>query len=92
MAEGIAGSATPNVGRGSGNERSYLLSLSKADQQYVTVTKVHRKGQEIMFPHANPGIRNLDEVLASADVCDRMVRWSARYLVAKVVAPGTCTT
>ena len=83
MAEGIVGSAPPAVDTDSGTERSYLMSLCEAGQQYVTVTKVHKKSVELMFMHGNPDIRNLDDVLGAAAVCDRTVRWSVRYLVEK---------
>lgn len=83
VAEGIAGSAPPAVDTMSGNERSYLMTLCEAGQQYVSVTKVHKKSVELMFMHANPYIRNLDEVIVAPVLCDRTVRWSARYLVDK---------
>lgn len=67
----------------SGNERSYLMAMCEAGQQYVKLTKVHRKGGEMMFDHANPYIRNLDEAVAAPVLCDRTVRWSTRYLVDK---------
>ena len=59
------------------------MSLCEAGQQYVTVTKVHKKSVELMFMHGNTDIRNLDDVLASPAMIDRTVRWSARYLVEK---------
>lgn len=86
VGEGIAGSAPPTVDTERGKEPSYLLSLCEAGQQYVTLTKVRRKGGELMFDHANPYIRNLDEALAAPVLCDRTVRWSTRYLVEKASA------
>lgn len=84
VAEGIAGSAPPAVDTESGNERSYLMSLCEAGQQYVTITRVHKKNVELMFMHGSPEIRNLDDVLVAPALCDRMVRWSVRYLVDKL--------
>lgn len=83
MAEGIAGSAPPTYDTESGDDRSYLMSLCEAGQQYVTVTKVHKKSVGLMFIHGNPSIRYLDEVVAAPVLCDRTVRWSVRYLVVK---------
>lgn len=83
MAEGIAGSAPPTTTTDSGSERTYLMSLCEAGQQYVTVTKIHKKSVDLMFMHANSQIRCLDEVIAASDVCDRTVMWSVRYLVDK---------
>ena len=87
MAEGTAGSAPPQHDTDSGTERSYLMSLCEAGQQYVTVTKIHKKNVELMFMHTNPGIRYLEEVLAAPAMCDRTVRWSVRYLVDKADLP-----
>jgi hypothetical protein len=89
VAEGIVGSAPPSYDSASGGDRSYLNSLREAGQQYVTVTKVHRKGQVLMYLHTNPLIRQMDEVLAANAVCDRTVRWSARYLIDKAVVTET---
>ena len=77
MAEGIVGSAPSTY------DQSYLMSLCEAGQQYVTATRVHKKNVELMFGQGNSGIRNLDEVVTTPDVCDRTVRWFARYLVDK---------
>ena len=60
-----------------------MMSLCEAGQQFVTVTKVHKKSVELMFTHTNPEIRYLEEVLAAPAACDRRVRWSIRYLVDK---------
>jgi hypothetical protein len=67
------------------------MSLCEGGQQYVTVTKVHKKSEELMLPHRNPDIRNLDEVLAAPAACDKTVRWILRYLVdkRKVTPSGT---
>jgi hypothetical protein len=54
VAEGIAGSAPPDVDKESGNERSYLMTLCEAGEQYVTITKVHMRNAVLMFLHANP--------------------------------------
>jgi hypothetical protein len=89
VAEGIAGSAPPSYDSAIGGDRSYLNSLREAGQQYVTVTKVHRKGQVLMYLHANPLIHQLDEVIAANAVCDRTVRWSARYLIDKAAVTET---
>lgn len=83
MAEGIAGTAPPDVDKESGNERSYLMTLSEAGEQYVTITKVHRRSAVLMFLHANPEFRNLDDVVDAPAVCDKTVKWSVRYLVDK---------
>jgi hypothetical protein len=66
-----------------------LNSLREAGQQYVTVTKVHRKDQVLMYLHTNPLIRRMDEALAANAVCDRTVRWSARYLIDKAAVTET---
>lgn len=60
------------------------MSLSETSQQYVTVTRVHKKNLELMFMHGNSDIHKLDEVVTTPVVCDRMVRWFVRYLVHKV--------
>ena len=83
MAEGIAGSAPPTYDPATGNDRSYLKSLCEAGQQYVTVTRVHKKNVQLMFGHECSWIRNLDEVVTAPDEHDRTVRWSVRYLVDK---------
>lgn len=85
VAEGIAGGAPPTYDPVTGNDCSYMMKLCEEGQQYVTVTRVHKKKVELMFKHVNSKIRNLDEVVAAPDVCDRMVRWSVRFLVDKAV-------
>lgn len=83
VAEGIAGSAPPTHDPETWDDRSYLMSLCEAGQQYVAITRVHKKNVELMFGHRNPAIRTLDEAVTAPTVCDRTVRWSVRWLVDK---------
>ena len=83
MAEGIAGSTPPTHGTESGNDRSFLMSLCEAGQQYVTVTEVHKKNVELMFMHGNSAIRYLDEVVNATAAVDKTIKWSVTYLVDK---------
>ena len=83
VAEGIAGSTPPRHDTESGSDPSFLMSLCEAGQQYVTVTEVHKKNVELMFVHGNSAIRNLDDVATASAACDKIIRWSATYLVDK---------
>lgn len=83
MAEGIAGNTPASNDQQIGIDRSFLMSLCEAGQQFVTVTGVYKKNVELMFLHTNPTIRCLEEVATAPDVCDKTIKWSVRYLVEK---------
>lgn len=83
MAEGIAGSTPPTHNTESGHDRSFLQSLCEGGQQSVTITGCYKKNVLLMFLHANPAIRLLEDVVTAPAACDKSIRWSPRYLVDK---------
>lgn len=83
VAEGIAGSTPPMHDTESGSDRSFLMSLCEAGQQFVTVTGVYKKNVELMFMHGNSLIRYLEDVVTAPVACDKTIKWSMRYLVEK---------
>ena len=83
VAEGIAGGTISTQTPGSGNDRSYLMSLCEAGQQSVMVTGVYKKNVELMFLHANTAVRYLEDVVTAQVACDKTIEWSALYVVDK---------
>ena len=83
VAEGIAGSTPPTHNPEGGDDRSYLQKLCEGDQQSVTITGCYKKNVLLMFLHANPTIRLLEDVVTAPAGCDKSIMWSPRYLVDK---------
>jgi hypothetical protein len=83
VGEGIARTEPLSQDGEAGPDRSFLKSLSESGEQYVHISKVHKKNAPLMFPHPNSEIRSLDGALAALAVCDKTVKWRSRYLVDK---------
>lgn len=83
VAEGIAGTAPPVCNREGGIGRSLLRELCEEGQQMVTVTKLHKKNTELMFPEENNGSRYLDDYVTPPAPSNTSVTWATRYLAEK---------
>jgi hypothetical protein len=83
VAEGIAGSLPGTLEAQGSNDRSFLLSLSEAGDQTVTVTGCYKKNIMLMCEHANTAIRYLEDVVTATAACDKTVKWNVRYVVEK---------
>jgi hypothetical protein len=83
VAEGIAGSTPPTHNTSGAHDRSFLMSLCEGGQQSVTITGCYKRNVLLMFLHANPAIRLLEDVVTASAASDKSIRWSPRYLVDK---------
>ena len=80
VAEGIAGDAPPVPIEDRGIGRSLLRALCEEGQQMVTVTKLHKKNTELMFPEENAGSKYLDDYVTPPASSNTSVAWATRYL------------
>jgi hypothetical protein len=62
------------------------MSLSEAGEQSVTITGCYKKSVNLMFTHANPMIRHVDDVVLAPAASDKTIKWSVRHLVDKAEA------
>lgn len=86
VAEGIAGMApcTPieeSIGR------SLMRELCEEGQQMVTVTKLHKKNTELMYPGENDGSKYLDDYVTTPACSNISITWATRYLAEKEDEP-----
>ena len=83
VAEGIAGPAPPMSSEEGGIGRSLLRELCEDGQQMVTVTKLHKKNIELLFPEENNGSKYLDDYVTPHASSTTTVTWATRYLAEK---------
>ena len=67
--------------------RSLLRELCEEGQQMVTVTKLHKKNTELMFPRENEGSKYLDDYVTTPAFRNTSITWATRYLAEKVDEP-----
>lgn len=83
VAEGIAGKAPPVCNTEASIARSLIRELCEEGQQMVTVTKLHKKNTELMFPEEHNGSKYLDDYVTPPASSDTSVKWATWYLAEK---------